>query len=399
MHLIDLGYQTAGSDMKSSLPALEKNIGEARHTRNSSFLAAALTQRGQVNVSMGLLDEGRRSFEEAILLSKKTATGANMMLGLRHNWLAEVLLERGDHAEAAIQSAEANELISDSPMRSPVLFIQATTAQVFAAVGNTEAAIESLGKAQTFVQGSSDSRFYSFLSSVNLKVYCSIGDLQLATDVVRERELTPDVEVTRDNEEEITAYARYLIAVGEYTGAEQACSNVLPVVQEAGHVQHEIHALVLHASASELLGKHPLALESIGTATSLGEPGRFNRSFTGEGPVVVGLVKALADATRRGRGPAEVGTLPYLTYLLDESGVEPDTALTQAAAGDLVEPLTEREIEILRHIVAGMTNQDIAEQLVVSMSTVKTHINRTYRKLDVQSRTQAIARIRQLGIV
>ena len=91
--------------------------------------------------------------------------------------------------------------------------------------------------------------------------------------------------------------------------------------------------------------------------------------------------------------------MPYLTYLLEESGVEPDTALTQAPAGDLVEPLTEREIEILRHIVAGMTNQDIAEQLVVSMSTVKTHINRTYRKLDVQSRTQAVARIRQLGIV
>ena len=64
----------------------------------------------------------------------------------------------------------------------------------------------------------------------------------------------------------------------------------------------------------------------------------------------------------------------------------------------LVEPLSDREIEILRLIAAGMTNQEIAAQLVVSISTIKTHINRTYRKLDVHSRTQALVKISELGI-
>ena len=66
---------------------------------------------------------------------------------------------------------------------------------------------------------------------------------------------------------------------------------------------------------------------------------------------------------------------------------------------DAPEPLSDRELEVLALIASGASNQQIAEHLVVSMSTVKSHINRTYRKLGVNSRTQAIARSRQLGIV
>jgi LuxR family maltose regulon positive regulatory protein len=67
--------------------------------------------------------------------------------------------------------------------------------------------------------------------------------------------------------------------------------------------------------------------------------------------------------------------------------VETPVDSPRVAVIELAEPLTERELEILRLITPGMTNQEIAEQLVVSMSTIKTHINRTYRKLDVHSRT------------
>ena len=142
----------------------------------------------------------------------------------------------------------------------------------------------------------------------------------------------------------------------------------------------------------------------------LGQPGRFNRTFTGEGPVMAGLLEALADAMRRGRGPAESGSPSYLENLLREMGAVPDAASLSsteiktvtprdAALASLPEPLSEREIEVLTLIASGASNQQIAEQLVVSMSTVKTHINRTYRKLDARSRTQAVAIGRQLGIV
>ncbi|MDP6666859.1 MAG: response regulator transcription factor [Dehalococcoidia bacterium] len=92
----------------------------------------------------------------------------------------------------------------------------------------------------------------------------------------------------------------------------------------------------------------------------------------------------------------------YTRRLLNafETPAQPASADFPAAAiTGLAEPLSEREVEVLRLITAGMTNQEIAEHLVVSVSTIKTHINRTYRKLDVHNRTQAVARVRQLGIV
>ena len=72
--------------------------------------------------------------------------------------------------------------------------------------------------------------------------------------------------VDPDNEEEITAYARYLATRGDYGDAAQVLSRVLPIVRGGGRVQHEIHALVLQALAYELLGERALALESLGRA-------------------------------------------------------------------------------------------------------------------------------------
>ncbi|MCH8911722.1 MAG: helix-turn-helix transcriptional regulator [Chloroflexi bacterium] len=410
LHMIGAELQIKLGDMKSALSNLERIVNEARRAQNPSLLAGVLTHRGQVSVAMGRLEDGRRSFEEALSAGQNVSTEAAMMIGLPHTWLAEVLLERADLAGATHHAAKALDFADKSPMRSPVLYGRAAAAQVLLAAGDTEAAIEQLEKAQEFAHGVSNFRFSSFLSSVNLKIYCETGDLEAAADVVRDRELAPDAAVDRDNEEEMTAYARYLVVRGDYSDAEQVLSRVVLIVREHGLVQHEVHALVLQALAYELLGERAHALESLGRATMLGEPGRFNRTFTAESPVVTGLIEALADAVGRGRGPAEAGSSSYLAYLLKEEGVEPETESTPAgdsqedaaraaALASLPELLSDRELEVLALIASGASNQQIAEHLVVSMSTVKSHINRTYRKLGVHSRTQAVARSRQLGLV
>jgi LuxR family maltose regulon positive regulatory protein len=73
--------------------------------------------------------------------------------------------------------------------------------------------------------------------------------------------------------------------------------------------------------------------------------------------------------------------------------------LTPTLAEALVDPLTERELEVLRLLTAGLSNREIARELVVATSTVKSHINHIYGKLDVKSRTQAIAQARTLGLL
>jgi len=426
LHMIDAGMQMVRSDFRSALPNVERSIDEARRAQNLPLLVGMLTQRGQMYVAMGRLEDGHRSFEEALLTGQNLSAEANWELCSPHTSLAEVLLERADLAGATHHVATALELASKSPTRSPVLYARATAAQVFLAAGDTKsemarfatAAIEQLEKAQEFVRGSSDSRYFSFLSFVKLKIYCRTGDLEAAADVVRDRNLSPDVAVDRNNEEEMTAYARYLVARGDRGDAEQVLSRVLPIVRSIGRVQHEIHALVLKALANELLGERALALESLGRATFLGEPGRFTRTFTSEGPVMTGLVEALADAVQRGQGPAEAGSPSYLTYLLREMKVRPETASAQvvsrlggiveptsasvrlsAHAEVSVEPLTAREVEILRLIVAGMRNQEIADHLFISLHTVKRHIANVYGKLGVSHRTEAVARANGLKLL
>jgi LuxR family maltose regulon positive regulatory protein len=71
----------------------------------------------------------------------------------------------------------------------------------------------------------------------------------------------------------------------------------------------------------------------------------------------------------------------------------------KSAIQNLVEPLSERELEVLRLIADGLSNHEIAERLIVGTGTVKTHINNIYRKLDVKSRTQALHRARELGLL
>jgi LuxR family maltose regulon positive regulatory protein len=270
---------------------------------------------------------------------------------------------------------------------------------VLLAAGDVAAARAQMEEAQRFAHGIKRFRYASFLSSAKLSFFCRMGDLDAAAEVARERVLSPDVPIDHANADEFTSYARYLVARGDCDDAVRVLSEVLPIARDGGRVRREIHALVLQALAYERLGERVSALVSLGRATKLGEPGRFLRMFTGEGRAVTGLVAALAEAVRRGRGPAEHGSPSYLAFLLREAGNAPQSASARPATADLAEPLTEREIEILRLIAAGMRNQEIADQLFISLPTVKRHIANAYGKLGAGHRTEAIAQANALNLL
>ena len=109
------------------------------------------------------------------------------------------------------------------------------------------------------------------------------------------------------------------------------------------------------------------------------------------------LLTATLKARQSGR--LRVASRISISYLARLLGAVTNGAAAPAAGERLPEPLSERELEVLALIAAGMSNQDIAAKLFLSTSTIKTHINRLYRKLDARSRTQAIARARELNLI
>jgi LuxR family maltose regulon positive regulatory protein len=150
-----------------------------------------------------------------------------------------------------------------------------------------------------------------------------------------------------------------------------------------------IKTLTLRALAHQTLGDVPTALRALREAVELADPEGYVRVFADAGPPLVPLLRAL-------HGPPGSSDSGYLGRLVSTSGRGERATSSQTG---LVSPLRERELEVLRLIAAGRSNAEIARELIVATSTVKTHVNNIFGKLGVASRTQAIARARELELV
>jgi LuxR family maltose regulon positive regulatory protein len=152
---------------------------------------------------------------------------------------------------------------------------------------------------------------------------------------------------------------------------------------------------VLEALALQAKGKKERAVHTLAQGLALAEPEGYVRTFVDEGPEMVALLSEVLEAQQRGRLVADVPAY-YLRKL--SAALERDASRTATPGAELPEPLSERELEVLALVAAGKTNQEIAKELFVALSTVKSHIKNIYGKLEARNRTQALARARELGL-
>jgi LuxR family maltose regulon positive regulatory protein len=194
-----------------------------------------------------------------------------------------------------------------------------------------------------------------------------------------------------DSEAAQLAMARVLIVKGDGPSLERALALLRRLLQAAeaeGQMGVQIEALTLQALAHWRCGERAGALTSLERALRLAEPEGYVRLFADLG---LPMVRLLQEARSRGVMPDYVGKL------LAACGT--DRTLPVPAEQALPEPLTHREQEILELIAAGLANREIADQLVISPETVKKHTGSIYGKLGVRSRTEAVARARELDLL
>ncbi|HMA38364.1 MAG TPA: LuxR C-terminal-related transcriptional regulator [Chloroflexia bacterium] len=228
------------------------------------------------------------------------------------------------------------------------------------------------------------------------------GDAAAAGGWVQRSGLSVDQELHHVREREYLTLVRVLLSQRRLDEAAQWLANLLQLAEAQGRTGSVIEILMLQAEALHASGAGNQAFARLARALALAEPEGYIRLFVDEGAPMAHLLVQM-----RHRPPGELpGSPHYREQLLTLLGRAPDEDGSPAAVAGpgsgmvpLGEPLSEREREVLRLIIAGCSNREIADRLVIAVSTVKWYVNAIYGKLQVESRTKAIARARELNLV
>ncbi len=298
-----------------------------------------------------------------------------------HLGLARVLYERNDldaaqeHAEQGLELAR--QLVNtDRPVACQVFIARLKLAQ-----GDVAGAAAMLAEAELALRQHDFVLQVPEVAAAQVMALLQQGDLGAAANLVQAHQLP-------------LSQARVHLAQGDPSAALAVLEPYRRRAEERAWADEQLRTMILQAAAFHALGERARAAELLDEALASAEPGGFIRIFVDEGAP---LARLLYEALSRGVHPVYVRRL-LAAYPVDDAGrAAPPT--TPVAGSRLAEPLSRRELEVLPLIAEGLTNQEIAARLYLSLHTVKAHARTIYAKLGVSSRTQAVARGRALGLL
>lgn len=262
-----------------------------------------------------------------------------------------------------------------------------------------------LDEAQALVQSASKLRPGGATAALRARVDLAQGKIAAAARWARSSALEAGSAPPYAAETEHLTRARVLIGLGAANEALALLGRLQTTAIGGGRGRSLVVIHVLQALAYQALGEMAHALAELRQALALAEGQGSIRSIIDAGPTIAALLVRLDRAERR-RSARQGGRPGYARSLLlalkqHDAGAPARlaAATAQRAGAPLIEPLTERERDVLRLLAAGHSNHEIAQQLVIALSTVKAHVHNIYGKLVVRSRTRAVAAARELCLL
>ncbi|MCB0174428.1 MAG: tetratricopeptide repeat protein [Anaerolineae bacterium] len=236
------------------------------------------------------------------------------------------------------------------------------------------------------------------LAALKVRLWLALGRLHEAAVWVQKRGLSTDDNLSYLQEFEHLTLARVRIAEYRRSRVEPTITETLHLLERllraaeaGGRWGSVIEILIQQALAHQAQGDILAALVPLEWAITLAEPEGYVRIFVDEGALLVELLAKMKD--KSGKLNA------YIHKLLAAFGQQKDIPSLSTTPQPLIEPLSERELEVLHLIAQGLSNREISERLVLALSTVKGHNRIIFDKLQVQRRTEAVARARELGLI
>jgi LuxR family maltose regulon positive regulatory protein len=358
-----------------------------------------------LHYQQGHLRQAWDSYQHVLNISKEKLGGYSQPMGRALLGMGDLAREWNDFDAAYRYFTDAAEMFKQF-VDIGLTMVDLSIARIYLSQGN-------FGKVQALLE---DARQHSRASSttalddnltqlMQVRIWIVSGELDRAEQWARSRGLLdkPMGEISTLAVGSVTAFE---LLQGEYLAlvrlflAQQESQKALEILEplllyneNKSQMRRVIEILVLQAIAYQQLGGGEAARQTFFKALALAEPEGYVRTFVDEGqPVAQLLTLAIAS----GHTPS------YATYLLSaltgQSLPSPTLHQKDGPVLGLVEPLSERELEVLGLIAEGLTNQEIALRLHISLSTVKGHTTNIYSKLGVKSRIQAVAQAQSLGM-
>ena len=387
---LGLALWTTG-DLEGGIREFEEVAASLRAAGNLTDALSTTVVVADMMIGRGRLRAAHDAYERA-LREAAAAQISRQPLGDLHVGLGELLIERDERAAAAGHLALSDALGESARSHENRYRWFVASARLHCAEGDPDAALDALATAEGLYRRG----FFPDvrpLAALKARVWITqnrLGEAQAWADATA---LSVDDQPDYVHEFGHLTLARLLIARHRADPSEGSIASTLGLLDRllaaadgAGRTGSAIEILALSALALEASGQRAAAVRSLEKALAPGEPEGYVRLFADEGAPMAALLRASAQG-------------PHAAYVHRISGAFTDAARGVAAPQALADPLSERELHVLRLLSTPLSGPEIARELYVSLNTLRTHTKHIFAKLEVQSRPAAVRRGKALGLI
>jgi LuxR family maltose regulon positive regulatory protein len=366
----------------------------SRATRNTHIAVKVLCELAMLEMQRGRFRDAFEVCQEALQVAAdhaKQSGGQLLAAGSAHGYMSRILREWNDLEAARHHASLAIDLSKQWGEAETMADSYVHLAHALRALGDSKGALEALTEAREIARGLSP-WYESTIEAQEVALLLARGDTSAAERWVEKCHLSPDDQVGYHDSIRYDTLARVLLSQGRLDDAQRVAARLLDLAEKENRVSLVAHFSVLQAMILQAQGDHEQALGHLERALTLGESEGYVRYFIDEGALVGELLR---------QAVAQGICVSYAAKLLTALEGEPTVAAPAAerVAPGLFEPLSDRELEVLRLLESDLSTQEIGDHLFISVHTVRTHVKSIYGKLDVHSRMEAVLRAKELNLL